>query len=171
MDMFFPRALKGFSLIELVVIILIIAILAIVVSTNWPGVTLNLGAQTEQLATDLRYTQALAMTQGQRYCLLISANTYTIINSTTSTSIKLALGNTTVTLGNGITFGAITPASTAMFVFDGKGVPYYTTNSVCNTTNAQAATTLTSTGSIPLTASAQTRTITLSPETGRVLVQ
>ncbi len=57
------QSCNGFTLIELVVIIMIISVLAVFVTANWPGLTLNLGAQTEQLAVDLRYTQSLSMTQ------------------------------------------------------------------------------------------------------------
>jgi prepilin-type N-terminal cleavage/methylation domain-containing protein len=165
------RQLKGFTLIELVILLLIIAVLAVVVNINWPGSTLNLGAQTSQLATDLRYTQALSMTRGQRYCLKISGNTYQIVNSATGTAMVLAYGNLTATLGNGIAFGAISPGGSAMFVFDGSGIPYYSSSTTCNTTNAQAATALTGNGSIILSAGGQTRTILISAETGRVLVQ
>jgi MSHA pilin protein MshC len=171
MDIFSRRSVKGFTLVELVVVIIVISVLAIVVNIQWPGTSLNLGAQTEQLASDLRYTQALAMTQGQRYCLKIAGSTYQIINSATNTAIILAFGNSSVTLGNSITFGAIVPASTSMFVFGGSGIPYYSTSSTCTTANALAATALSSNASIQLTAAGQTVTILISPETGRVLIQ
>ncbi|MDR3476529.1 MAG: prepilin-type N-terminal cleavage/methylation domain-containing protein [Gammaproteobacteria bacterium] len=171
MRLLLNRPTKGFTLIEFVILLLIIAILAIVININWPGSSLTLGAEATQLATDLRYTQALSMTQGQRYCLKISGGTYQILNSATGSPILLAFGNVTSILGNGISFGSISPSGSAMFVFDGAGIPYYSGSTTCNTANAQAATPLATSGSIPLTAGGQTRTILISAETGRVLVQ
>jgi prepilin-type N-terminal cleavage/methylation domain-containing protein len=169
MDMFLRRSGKGFTIIELVMVIMLISVSAIVVNIKWPGTSLNLGALTEQLANDLRFTQALSMTQGQRYCLTIASNTYQIVNSATGAAVVLAFGNSTVILGSGITFSTIVPANTALFIFDGNGASYYSTSTTCNAATAAAATALTTSASISLTASGQTRTILISPETGRVI--
>lgn len=169
MNAFSRRSIKGFTLVEFVITIMVISVLAVFITSNWPGRALNLGAQTEQLATDLRYTQSLSMTQGQRYCLIISGNSYQIVNSATGAAVALALGGSTETLDSNISFGAISPAT--MFVFDGMGVPYSSASGACNTANAQAATALASTATITLIAGGQSRTISISPETGRVLVQ
>jgi hypothetical protein len=112
------------------------------------------------------------MTQGQRYCLKITSNTYQIISSATNTAIILAFGNSWVTLGNNISFGAMSPASTVLFVFDGQGTPYTTSSAACTTANAAAATALSgSSATIALTASGQTRTIFITPTTGSVSIQ
>jgi MSHA pilin protein MshC len=165
-----PLKANGFTLIELVLVILLIGIISAVAFIKWPALSLNLKAQTEQLANDLRYTQALSMTQNQRYCLKISSNTYQIIASSTSGIVKLAAGNTTTTLSSGISFGTLVPAGTVLYIFDGKGVPYTSTSTTCTTANVNAATALTSTGSIPLNGGGQTQTVNITPETGRITI-
>jgi hypothetical protein len=119
----------------------------------------------------LRFAQAKSMTQGVRFCLVISGSTYQLVNSASSTAMTFAMGNTQATLGNGISFGTITPSGAAMIVFDGTGVPYYSTATSCTAANASAATALTSAASISLNTSSATKTISISHETGRILVQ
>jgi prepilin-type N-terminal cleavage/methylation domain-containing protein len=163
------HSIHGFTLVELVLVILIISILSVIVAVQWPGLSVSIGGQAEQIASDLRYTQTLSMSRDQRYCFLISGNTYRIIASSTSGATTLAFGNTTVTLGTGLAFGTITPAS--MFVFDGQGAPYSSSSGSCTTANAAAATALTSAGSIIISGGGQTRTISITAETGRVSIQ
>lgn len=171
MDVTANRSIQGFSLVELVILILIISVLAVVINITWPGSSLNLGAQTSQLASDLRYTQTLSMTRGQRFCLKISGSTYQVINSGTSTAVYLGSGKTTTTLDSGISFGTLAPSGAALYIYDGDGIPYTSTSTTCSAATAQAATALTANGSIPLIASGQTRTILISPDTGRVIIQ
>lgn len=51
---------KGFSLLELIMVLTLAGILLAVASPRWPE-SVFLSAQAEQLAQDIRYTQALAM--------------------------------------------------------------------------------------------------------------
>jgi prepilin-type N-terminal cleavage/methylation domain-containing protein len=171
MDRSLRHSLRGFSLIEVVIIVALVAILAVAANTSWMGLTINLDGQAEQMASDLRFAQVQSMTQGNRYCLVITGSSYQLINSASNTAMTFAMGNTSVTLGNGISFGTVTPSGAALFVFDGTGVPYYSTATSCSAANATAATALTSTASITLSTSSATKTISISPETGRVFVQ
>ncbi len=171
MEMLYPKKITGFTLLELVAVILIVSILAVMVSMQWPSTKLNLSAQAEQLAADLRYTQTLSMTQAVRHCLVLTGSTYQIISSATSTPISFSTSKTTVTLGSGISFGTFIPAGLAMLVFDGTGAPYSSTSTTCNTTNATGAIALTAAANIPIVASGQTKTLVISPETGRIIIQ
>jgi type II secretory pathway pseudopilin PulG len=151
---------QGFSLVELVVIITVIAIMAVsVMTTNQtPGISVE--AQANQLVDDIRYTQSLAMTKGTRYRLVITAasNSYQILNAA-GTAIMLAMGSTTMKLGTGITFGAISlPAS--LVNFDGLGNPY--------TDTATPGTLLAATATIVLNAGASSSTVSIVPNTGMV---
>jgi prepilin-type N-terminal cleavage/methylation domain-containing protein len=163
MKLFSIKSINGFTLLELVIVILVMSILARVIFIKWPGTTINLGAQTEQLANDIRYTQALAMTHGQRYYLSKASNTTYQIKNNAGTAILFPQGNTTTTLNSSITFGTLTNLPNNLIAFDGKGIPY--------TDSASPGTALAVSATIPLTAGGQTTTIVISPETGRILIQ
>ncbi len=153
----------GFTLFELIIVIILMAILSLGVYLKWPGSSINLAAEAQQIANDIRYAQSLAMTNGQRYRFVkTSANTYQIVNNA-GTAIKLALGNTTMTLNSGISFGTLSNLPNSLIAFDGLGIPY--------TDTATPGTALSATATIALTASGDTVTISIAPETGRVLVQ
>lgn len=154
---------KGFTLIELVMTIVIISIIAVFAFMSSPAATIVLDAQAKQLESDIRYAQSLSMAQGQRYrWVKLSSNTYQILNSS-GTAITLPSGSTTVTLNSGITFGTLTNLPNNLVAFDGRGTPYSTTGS--------PGTALASNATIPLTSSGQTFTLTISPVTGRMIVQ
>ena len=152
----------GFSLIEMVIVISVIAIIGVVSFMQWTGTDINVGGQAKQLASDIAYTQSLAMTKGVRYYLIItSSNTYEIRNAS-GTAQQMALGNTTATLNTEITFGSLTNLPNNLICFDGKGAPY--------TTSSSPGTALASTASIPLVTSNSTRTVNIAPVTGNVSV-
>ncbi len=151
---------QGFTLLEMVIVIIVISLLAVGTYLQWPSVTVNLGAEANQLASDIRFTQALSMTHGQRYRLVITGtNTYQITNAS-GAAVTQAMGNTTYTLNSGITFGTLTNLPNNLIAFGGQGTPYVDT----------ANTVLSATATIPLTASGQTKTLSISANTGNVLV-
>lgn len=138
-------------------------ILSTSVYLKWPGSTINIGAQAQQLASDIRYTQSLSMTKNQRYRFtIISTSTYQIMNSSGS-PVRNAMGALTTTLNNGITFGSLTNLPNNLIAFDGNGNPY--------TDTGTPGTLLASSASIPLVSGSNTQTLVISPQTGRVLVQ
>jgi type II secretory pathway pseudopilin PulG len=68
----------GLTLLEMVLSILLLAILLVVAAPQWPS-GLLLAAQAEQLAQDIRYTQALAMQRQQAHTIQWSSRQhYTI---------------------------------------------------------------------------------------------
>lgn len=119
------RANRGFTLVELVVVLILIGILALGATPYLSPGTLTLGAQADQLANDIRYVQALSMTQGARYCINISATGYAFERSNPPAVCDQAVphpgtGSTApIAFGTGIT--STTPGTIA---FDGLGRPW-----------------------------------------------
>lgn len=152
-----PRQ-DGFSLIELVTIIVVISALIVVAAFNWPGKVLNLDAQAYQLASDIRYTQSLSMTRGQRFRIDMIADRYTLQDQGGATYAHPVAGASAVLLDTGIT---LSPNS--LLVFDGKGVPY--------TVTAIPGTPMAADVTIVLSGGGETRQLLVSAQTGRVQVQ
>ncbi|HEV2614610.1 MAG TPA: GspH/FimT family pseudopilin [Gammaproteobacteria bacterium] len=152
----------AFTLIELIVVIIIAAILAAIAVSRWPGTEINLNAQAQQLASDIRYTQTLAMSRAQDYRLNLTATTYSITTTGGAAINNPVTGNASVALGSGITI-TLSPTNlpSNLIAFNSLGVPY---------TNSGATTTLNSAAVITLTSGANTKTITIQPQTGRVTV-
>jgi prepilin-type N-terminal cleavage/methylation domain-containing protein len=156
--------IKGFTLIELIIVIVVVSILAIIPFLNWPSSSISLDGQAQQLANDIRYAQSLSMTKAQRYRLVITtgSSSYQILN-TAGTAVRFASGNTTVTLNSGISFGTLSNLPNSLIAFDGNGIPYTTTGS--------PGTALAANASIPLQSSGNTKTVVITPLTGKVNVQ
>lgn len=153
----------GFTLIELVCTIVLLGILSISAFMIWPGTTINIGAEAQQVADDIRYTQSLSMTQGERYRFVItSSTTYQIVNSN-GTAVLNAVGSSTTTLNNQLSFGALSNLPNQLIAFDGNGNPYVTTGSPGSA--------LLVTARIPINGEGATKTITIAPQTGSVLLQ
>jgi len=151
---------RGFTIFELAISLIIVSIVATVISINWPRFTINLNAQAESLVSDIRYTQNLAMTKGERYRLVkTSPNSYQIINSA-DVAVIMPSGSSMVTLGNKISFGNFASLPQNLIAFDGKGIPYVDTT-IPSTPLKEIAT-------IALMADGNTVIVTIYPETGSV---
>ena len=73
---------SGFTLVELMAVLIITAILAAFLIPRFSDQPINLAAQAEQLASDIRYVQSLSMTQGQRYRInLVAGSTYSMADA------------------------------------------------------------------------------------------
>jgi prepilin-type N-terminal cleavage/methylation domain-containing protein len=157
--------MRGFTLIELVLVMLLASVLVVALLPRAPTKeSLTISARAEQLASDLRYVQSLSMTRGSRYCVSLTASAYSL---TTTDAGNNCLGVTEphpalLTQPIAICIGCMSwtnlPAS--VIQFDGLGTPY-----------TAAATALANNAVITIADSGSTRTITISPITGRVLVQ
>lgn len=162
MDIIKTNQQQGFTLIELIIVIMVISILASYAVMKHPGTTINLGAEAKQLASDIRYTQTLAMTKGERYYLQRnSAVSYQIL-SASGTPVTMPNGATLVTLYSGTSFGSFTNLPSNLIAFNGEGSPY--------TTSTSPGTALASTATIPITNGTATLTVSITPQTGRVTV-
>ncbi len=152
----------GFTLVELIVIILLVGILAFTAIPRF----LNKGAvdvsvQAEQLASDIRYTQSLSMTQGVRHCIeLDTANSRYRLRS--GAGCVTAVTHPVTGDANYINLANVTMAaaniSGSYIEFDGRGEPF---TFVAATSDAV----------ITLNAGGQSRQVRVSPETGRVITQ
>lgn len=156
---------QGFTLLELIIIIIIIAILAVLPFINWPGTVINIDAQAQLIASDIRFTQSLSMARSERYRIVkLSSTSYQILNSA-SNPVILANGTTTANLNAGLSFLNWGNLTNNLIAFDGRGTPYLDT-ATPGTPLASGTTYI-----ITITGGSNNKTITISPITGRVIVQ
>ena len=154
---------SGFTLVELIAIILLVGILAFVAVPRFSGPSLRVDAQAEQLASDIRYTQTLAMTQGDRFRINLTATGYQITSSTGAATVAHpGTGSTNAVALNGVTLSGWSPPLTNNYLaFDSRGVPY---SLVTSSTGLAASATIT------LSGGGYARNLLVSPETGRVVL-
>lgn len=154
---------RGFTLIELIVALVLLTILVIAVMPRAPSkATLTLAGQAQQLASDLRYVQTLSMTRGQRYCLNLQANGYSMTGNSCSTSAGVAhpAGFSFPVMLEGVSL-SWSGLPNGLVTFTGKGVPYI---------DAAATMALAANAVIALNGTEGTMYVCLSPVTGRVFV-
>jgi prepilin-type N-terminal cleavage/methylation domain-containing protein len=143
----------GFTLIELIVIISIISILGVALMIRTPSTTpFELSGTHDTFIQDIRLAQILSMSLNARYRIVTQSNSYQILDANLTPYFNAAANASTVNFPEGIT---LTPATT--IIFDALGSPYNATN-----------TPLTNSLTFTLTGGTDTRTITLTPETGFV---
>ena len=151
---------RGFTLIELVMVIVLLGVLAALVSMRMPGDGINVGAQAEQLASDIRYTQSLAMSRGQRFRINFTASTYQITNDTGVAQVHPGTGLTAaVALAPAVLSGYNPPLTNSYLAYDSLGVPY-----------TDPTTALAALATLTLTSSGEAITVRVAPQTGRVQV-
>ncbi len=132
------KIIKGFTLLELIIVMLVISIILISVQMNMPSsANYNLSSFTDRIRTDLRYTNLLALSLNQSYSIVFTANSYSISPSPPS-------GAYSVAMPSGVTLSPVT------VTFDSMGTP-----------NAAANIAITASG-------VGTNTLTVTAETGFV---
>jgi len=156
---------RGFTLRELIIVLVIVGIISAVALSRTGNDPVMLSTQVDQLAGDIRYVQALAMTQGQRYIVSFpSAASYRFLDSAGNPVVHPASGsNAAVVLGAGATLAlaATAPVGNALG-FDGRGIPYSVT------TPATFNGALTAAATVALTKGTATQSVTVTHLTGRV---
>lgn len=160
MDRIGPRSGAGFTLLELVLTLLLVSVLAAAAVASWPGPAINLHAEAGRLADDIRYAQSLAMTRTPRYRINFAGDRYWLSTRDGATVVAHPVaGKAAVPLSAGMNLSAPFP----FLVFDDAGVPYIDATLPGTPLATDAVFTLAVNGS--------TRTVRVSPETGRVIVQ
>ena len=161
---------RGFTLVELVVVLLLIGILAFFVLPRTSQNTLELSSQAEQVATDIRYAQTLSMTRGAalgtqgRYCIFFTATGYQYRNNGNSyaTPCTVAVNHPATGSSTAIVLAGTAVATANLtgnyLEFDTKGQPASFAAPASNAT-------------ITLTATGGPRTVVVSPVTGKATVQ
>ena len=163
MEKISEKNFAGFTMLELVVVIIIISIIASIAIPRSPGTNINLNAQANQLAGDIRYTQTLAMSRGSRYRInFLSSTSYSFSDTNGNVVNNSITGQPTTTLQPGIIM-TLPPTNLPnnVLTFDPQGIPY---------TDSTGTVALSATASIKLTAGSNTLTVSLTPQTGRVTV-
>jgi prepilin-type N-terminal cleavage/methylation domain-containing protein len=154
------KSVAGFTLTEMVIVLLVLAVISAIVWPKQESDPLLVASQAEQLAGDIRYVQSISMSQGQRYLLRVLTSTTYELEAKGGAQIPHPTGvPSPITLSSAIT---MTASPTNFIGFDGQGIPY---------TDINVSSQLGATATITLTRNAATRKVTITPETGRVLVQ
>lgn len=149
---------KGFTIIELVMVVVLVGVMILVVSNIFTRTPIELDSQTRRLVNDLRFMQHKAMSRNIQTRINFSSTQYTLTEADGTTAINQpALNTNVVTLPNGVTLSTNLPGN--MLVYNGLGKPFTDTSG----------TELTVTATITLTAGSSTETVNISPDTGRVV--
>lgn len=153
--------MKGFTILEITIVLILATILFILTEPTLPTATVELRAQAEQLAGDIRYTQSISMHRGARYRINFFSTNYTITDLAGATSVPNPSNNASQKdMESGITLSVTGSIPNGFLAFDGKGAPYVDTGS----------TSLSGSGVITLTREGETQLISVSPETGAAVV-
>jgi len=156
---------RGFTLRELLIVIVLVGIISAIALTRTGNDPVMLSTQVDQLAGDIRYVQALAMTQGQRYRINLTATGYTLTLADAGGTLvpHPVTGSTAQTNWNSGVTVALPPTNlpNSLVAFDGRGIPY--TDNVATIALGAAIT-----ATITLSKGGASQSITITPLTGRV---
>jgi prepilin-type N-terminal cleavage/methylation domain-containing protein len=164
---------KGFTVVELVIVLLVAGILAVVagaaISSAMKGIQLSSAA--DRLASDLRYAQTLANNTGTWYGISFEVhplNQYTIYttNGTVDTIVEnpAKLGSLfIINLENehGVRISSAEIAGGNKVEFSPLGTPY----------NDKMGTALSNEGVVTLARDSAIKTVRITPNTGRIYIQ
>ena len=159
---YYAKKQNGFTLAELLVVLVLVSIVAVIAVPRWTT-SPNLDAQTQQLLSDLRYTQMLAITHGQRFRLNFTPPSSYGITTLAGTAVPNPSTNAnTVTVTTGVTISGLTNLPNNLIAFDEKGIPY---------TDSAATTALAANATITLSRNGLTRSILVTQGTGSMVAQ
>ena len=161
---------RGFTLIELVMIIVILAILALTVMPKaTTASSVRLGAACQKIASDLRYTQEMSMAQQVRFGVSFDTGNEAYFVYRVSTATKAIDPQTRnnfdvsfVTLNEFKGIDIVSTSFSNKMEFDSSGVPYDGNGAILSSQGVIA---------IQTTGGAYSRTVRIEPKTGKVSVQ
>lgn len=156
------KSKRGFSLVELIVVMMLMTIVGMFAYMAWPKDDFDVSAQAESLASDIRYVQSLSVAKNERhrvdftnpaqYRILDGSGTLVLIPSVNATVVPFKAGITHNTTIN-------------YLVFDGRGIPY------SSTTSSGSGTVLSGDLVIVISGTLGSKQILVISETGGVFVQ
>ena len=149
-----PNKCKGFTLVEIIIVMTLLGIVSAYASFKFPGRTLfNLDSNTQNLILDIRLAKTLSMSLNSNYRIVFtSANTYQIQDENNNPYFNPSANSSTTTLDAGI---SLSPLTTIAFNFLGQPM---------NASNVL----LTSQISLSITDGQTTHLIFVDPKTGYV---
>ena len=154
---------KGYTLIELVLVLVLTAVLAADVASRDPAAPLDAAAVAKEVAAAVRLAQLDSMTKGARYCVNFAATGYAFATQDCTQAVADPVtGQNTVTLPEGMTL-AWTGLSTGNVSFAGNGVPYG------GATAGTAGQALAAPASVSVTDGPATSQFLITPQTGAVV--
>lgn len=147
------RRHRGFTLIELVIVLVMLGTLAAYAIPRWAADDTTVAAQAARLARDLRHAQTIAMNQGRTLSFDIQAPSgYRVTDSVTAITDPATMQNFQITLDNSV---SVAGSDTD---FDSLGRP------------TSSGTLLTAPRVFTLSGTSRTATITVSAVTGFVSI-
>ncbi len=156
---------RGYTLVELLLVLVLTVILAIDVASHAPGPSLNAAAVASQVEAAVRLAQIDSMTKGAPYCVTFGAASYTLATQDCTQPVTDPLtGQATVTLPAGMTLG-ISGVPTQNVQFTGNGMPYYANGA----TPTEAQVLAVPPATVSVTNGSATSSFAITPQTGAVV--
>lgn len=155
---------RGFTLIELIIIIIVVGILGSLLYYSWPGYGMNANLAAQQVANDLRYMQYIAHSRSQTYQVTFvpASNRYDLFESDGSSAVKHPFNDSNqVSLPVGVTMSVNSAIRNNILAFDADGEPL----------QGAGAAPLSSVGQITLVADNVPQYVCIKTNTGLVEVQ
>lgn len=145
---------RGFTLVELVLVIVLVGILAVFAAPRFSTSTFDAGAAAGELVEAIRYAQSMTMSQGgvERYAVTISASGYRVLRNGADTPDPAGGAS----YANSWSRVSISPTGT--IAYDGRGRPTCSGGLDCSA----------STQAIALVSGAASMSVRIEPVTGYV---
>lgn len=158
-------ARRGFSLMEVVVVLIVLGILAIIVVTRLEPRNPHAVAEADALRSVLRYAQARAMADVYTWGVSFTASGYTLVTDNASQNpVLLGQGTPTHTLPDGVTCTWTLSKDANVILFNWRGEPVVGHIATLDATAVPAG----SPQTVTLTESGLPVTVTVTPYTGFV---
>ncbi|MFC1880514.1 Tfp pilus assembly protein FimT/FimU [Thermodesulfobacteriota bacterium] len=123
-----PRNSRGFTIVEIIVVLLLISIIAAAAFQR--SITtdqMNLVSQFDKIQTQIRYPQSMAMKQGTEWGFACDGGDYWIFTGTNKDTVpdhRLLPGQENIKISLTDLGVTMTPASFTV-IFNSYGIPYY----------------------------------------------